>query len=186
MRRIAVLTSGGDAPGMNPCVRAVVRKSLYHGLEVVGVRRGFHGLVAGDFMEMKSRTVGDILQRGGTILKSARSEEFKTEEGRAKALLQIRTCEIDAVVGVGGDGTFKGLHLLSQMGLPTVAIPATIDNDIGSTEYAIGFDTACNNVLDAINKIRDTATSHERTYVIEVMGRNSGHIALATGLAGGA
>jgi 6-phosphofructokinase 1 len=186
MRRIAVLTSGGDAPGMNPCVRAVVRKSLYHGLEVVGVRRGFHGLVAGDFMEMKSRTVGDILQRGGTILISARSEEFKTEEGRAKALLQIRTCEIDAVVGVGGDGTFKGLHLLSQMGLPTVAIPATIDNDIGSTEYAIGFDTACNNVLDAINKIRDTATSHERTYVIEVMGRNSGHIALATGLAGGA
>ncbi|MEA4883784.1 MAG: 6-phosphofructokinase [Clostridia bacterium] len=186
MRRIAVLTSGGDAPGMNACVRAVVRKALYHGLEVVGVRRGFHGLVVGDFMEMKSRSVGDILQRGGTILKSARSEEFKTEEGRAKALLQIRTCEIDGVVGIGGDGTYKGLDLLSKMGVATIGVPATIDNDIGSTEYAIGFDTACNTVLDAINKIRDTATSHERTYVVEVMGRNSGHIALATGLAGGA
>ena len=186
MRRVAVLTSGGDAPGMNACIRAVVRKALYHGIEVVGVRRGFHGLVAGDFMEMKSRTVGDILQRGGTILKSARSDEFKTEEGRAKALLQLRTCEIDGLVGIGGDGTHTGLSLLSKMGVTTLGIPATIDNDISSTDYAIGFDTACNAVIDAINKIRDTATSHERTYVVEVMGRNSGHIALAAGLAGGA
>ncbi|MCR4426021.1 MAG: 6-phosphofructokinase [Firmicutes bacterium] len=186
MRRIAVLTSGGDAPGMNACVRAIVRKALYHGLEVVGVRRGFHGLIQGDFMELKSRSVGDILQRGGTILKSARSEEFKTEEGRAKALLQIRTYEIDGLIGIGGDGTYRGLDLLAKMGVPTVGVPGTIDNDIGSTEYAIGFDTACNTVIDAVNKIRDTATSHERTYVIEVMGRNSGHIALYAGLAGGA
>ncbi len=186
MRRIAVLTSGGDAPGMNACIRAVVRKALYHGLEIVGVRRGFHGLVTGDFMEMKSRTVSDILQRGGTILKSTRSDEFKTEEGRTKALLQLRTYEIDALVGIGGDGTYAGLSQLSQMGVTTLGIPATIDNDIGSTDYAIGFDTACNTVIDAINKIRDTATSHERTYVVEVMGRDSGHIALAAGLAGGA
>lgn len=186
MRRIAVLTSGGDAPGMNAAVRAVVRKALYHGLEVVGVRRGYQGLITGDFMEMRSRTVGDILQRGGTILKSARSDEFRTEDGRAKALLQLRTYEIDALIGIGGDGTFTGLKLLSEMGMPTVGIPATIDNDIGSTEFAIGFDTACNTVIDAINKIRDTATSHERTYVIEVMGRYAGHLALFTGLAGGA
>ncbi|HBK61859.1 MAG TPA: ATP-dependent 6-phosphofructokinase, partial [Firmicutes bacterium] len=124
--------------------------------------------------------------RGGTILKSARSDEFKTEEGRAKALLQLRTCEIDGLVGIGGDGTHTGLSLLSKMGVTTLGIPATIDNDISSTDYAIGFDTACNTVIDAINKIRDTATSHERTYVVEVMGRNSGHIALAAGLAGGA
>lgn len=186
MRRIAVLTSGGDAPGMNACVRAITRKSLYHGLEVVGVRRGFHGLIHGDFMQLNSRAVGDILQRGGTILKSARSEEFKTEEGRAKALLQIKTYQIDGLIGIGGDGTFTGLSLLAQTGLPTVGIPGTIDNDIGCTEYAVGFDTACNTVTEAINKIRDTATSHERTYVIEVMGRNSGEIALTTGLASGA
>ncbi|MGI6146626.1 MAG: 6-phosphofructokinase [Firmicutes bacterium] len=186
MRRIAVLTSGGDAPGMNAAIRAVLRKALYHGLEVVGVRRGFQGLISGDFMEMRSRTVGDILQRGGTILKSARSEEFRTEEGREKALLQLRTYEIDALIGIGGDGTYAGLSLLGDMGMPVVGMPATIDNDIGSTEYAIGFDTACNTVIDAIDKIRDTATSHERTYVVEVMGRHAGHIALYAGLAGGA
>lgn len=186
MRRIAVLTSGGDAPGMNAAIRAVVRKALYHGLEVVGVRRGFHGLICGDFSEMRSRSVGDILQRGGTILKSARSDEFRTEEGRTKALLQLRTYEVDALVGIGGDGTFTGMSLLAAMGMPCVGIPATIDNDVSSTEYAIGFDTACNTVIDALNKIRDTATSHERTYVVEVMGRSAGHIALYTGLAGGA
>ncbi len=186
MRRLAVMTSGGDAPGMNAAIRAIVRKALYHGLEVVGVRRGFQGLIGGDFTEMRSRSVGDILQRGGTILKSARCDEFRTEEGRAKALLQLRTYEVDALVAIGGDGTFAGLSLLSRMGMPCVGIPATIDNDIASTEYAIGFDTACNTVLEAINKIRDTATSHERTYVVEVMGRSSGNIALYTGLAGGA
>lgn len=184
--RIAVLTSGGDAPGMNACIRAVVRKGLCEGMEVVGVRRGFEGLISGDLVVMTSRSVGDILHRGGTILKSARSEEFKTEEGRARALRQIEMNGVDAVIGIGGDGTYRGLASLAAMGVPTIGIPATIDNDIGSTEYSIGFDTVCNTVIDAVNKIRDTASSHERVYVVEVMGRNSGHIAIASGLACGA
>lgn len=186
MRRIAVLTSGGDAPGMNAAVRAVVRTAIANDVEVVGVRRGFHGLIHGDFMEMRSRTVGDILHRGGTILKSARSEEFKTEQGQAKALLQLKTCEIDGLVVIGGDGSFRGAQKLAEHGVATVGVPGTIDNDIGCTDFSIGFDTAVNTVIDALNKIRDTATSHERTYVVEVMGRHAGHIALAAGLAGGA
>jgi 6-phosphofructokinase 1 len=186
MMRIAVLTSGGDAPGMNACIRAVVRKGLCEGIEVIGVRRGFEGLISGNLVVMKSRSVGDILHRGGTILKSARSEEFKTEEGRAEALRQIEINKIDAVIGIGGDGTYRGLASLATLGVPTIGIPATIDNDIGSTEYSIGFDTVCNTVVDAVNKIRDTASSHERVYVVEVMGRNSGHIAIASGLACGA
>lgn len=186
MKRIAVLTSGGDAPGMNACIRAVVRKALSLDMEVIGVRKGFCGLISGDFMELKSRTVGDILQRGGTMLQTARCDEFTTEDGRAKALLQMKTCQIDALVGIGGNGTFAGLEAFSRMGVPVIAIPATIDNDVDSTELSIGFDTACNTVVDAINNIRDTATSHERTYVIEVMGRHCGSIALVAGLAGGA
>jgi len=186
MKRIGVFTSGGDAPGMNACIRAVVRKALSLQFEVIGIRKGFCGLISGDFMELKSRSVGDILQRGGTILQTARCEEFKTEGGRAKAFLQMKTCKIDALIGIGGNGTFTGLKEFSKMGIPIIAIPATIDNDVDCTEYSIGFDTACNTVVSAINNIRDTATSHERTYVIEVMGRHSGNIALVAGLAGGA
>lgn len=186
MRRIAVLTSGGDAPGMNAAVRAVTRKAIGLGLEVVGVQRGYQGLINGDFIELKSRSVSDILQRGGTVIKTARSEEFRTTEGRTKAMLQMKSYQIEGLVGIGGDGTYRGLAKLAEMGMPVIGVPGTIDNDISSTDYTIGFDTACNTVIDAINKIRDTASSHERTFVIEVMGMRCGDIALHTGLAGGA
>lgn len=187
MRRIALLTSGGDAPGMNAAIRAVVRKAIYHGLEVIGVRRGFSGLIHGEFVEMNLSSVADIIHRGGTILRTARSEEFKTPAGRATAARNLRERGIEGLIVIGGDGSFRGATLLSQEhGINVIGIPATIDNDIPCTDYSIGFDTAVNNVVDAINKIRDTATSHERTYVIEVMGRRSGFIALEAGLAGGA
>lgn len=187
MRRIALLTSGGDAPGMNAAIRAVVRKAIYHGLEVIGVRRGFSGLIHGEFVEMNLSSVADIIHRGGTILRTARSEEFKTPAGRATAARNLRERGIEGLIVIGGDGSFRGASLLSQEhGINVIGIPATIDNDIPCTDYSIGFDTAVNNVVDAINKIRDTATSHERTYVIEVMGRRSGFIALEAGLAGGA
>lgn len=186
MRRIAVLTSGGDAPGMNAAVRAVTRKAIGLGLEVVGVQRGYQGLINGDFIELKSRSVSDILQRGGTVIKTARSEEFKTPEGRTKAMLMMKSYQIEGLVGIGGDGTYRGLAKLAEMSMPVIGVPGTIDNDISSTDYTIGFDTACNTVIDAINKIRDTASSHERTFVIEVMGMRCGDIALHTGLAGGA
>lgn len=187
MRRIALLTSGGDAPGMNAAIRAVVRKAIYHGLEVIGVRRGFSGLIHGEFVEMNLSSVADIIHRGGTILRTARSEEFKTSAGRATAARNLRERGIEGLIVIGGDGSFRGATLLSQEhGINVIGIPATIDNDIPCTDYSIGFDTAVNNVVDAINKIRDTATSHERTYVIEVMGRRSGFIALEAGLAGGA
>lgn len=186
MRKIGVLTSGGDAPGMNAAIRAVVRKAIYHGLEVVGVRRGYHGLICGEYDIMRLGSVADIIHRGGTVLLTARAPEFLAEEGRAKALAVIRESGIDALVVIGGDGSFRGAAALEKMGFPTVGVPGTIDNDIACTDYSIGFDTAVNNVTDAINKVRDTATSHERVYVIEVMGRTSGHIALAAGLAGGA
>lgn len=186
MRRIAVLTSGGDAPGMNAAVRAVTRKAIGSGFEVIGVQRGYQGLINGDFVELKSRSVGDILQRGGTMIKTARSEEFKTPEGLSRAMLMMKGYQIDGLVGIGGDGTYKGLAKLAEMGMPSIGVPVTIDNDIASTDYTIGFDTACNTVIEAINKIRDTASSHERTFVIEVMGMRCGDIALHTGLAGGA
>ncbi len=186
LRRIGVLTSGGDAPGMNAAVRSVVRTAIKSGLEVYGIRRGYHGLMEGDISSMEFRSVADILQRGGTILKTARSEEFKTEEGRKRALLQMRRFFLDALVVIGGDGSFRGAIELDKIGVPVIGIPGSIDNDIGCTDYSIGFDTAANTVVDAINKIRDTASSHERTYVIEVMGRHSGHIAVSAGLASGA
>jgi len=186
LRRIAVLTSGGDAPGMNAAIRAVTRKAVQEGLEVVGVQRGYQGLINGDFIELKSRSVGDILQRGGTMLKTARSEEFKTQEGMSKAMLMMKSYQIEGLVGIGGGGTFKGLAKLAEMGMPVIGIPGTIDNDLPYTDFTIGFDTACNTVIDAMNKIRDTASSHERTFVIEVMGMKCGDIALHTGLAGGA
>ena len=186
MKKIAVLTSGGDAPGMNAAVRAVVRKAIYEGLEVAGVFNGYQGLIEGKIELLQLGSVGDIIQRGGTILRSARSAEFRTLEGREKALKQLKLNGIEALVVIGGDGSFRGALELTALGLPCVCVPATIDNDINGTELTIGFDTALNTVIDAIDKIRDTATSHERTFIIEVMGRDAGDLALWAGLAGGA
>lgn len=186
VNRIGMLTSGGDAPGMNAAIRAVVRKSIYHGLEVVGIKRGFDGLLKKEFVKLQLGSVADIIHRGGTILHTARSEEFKTEEGQRKGVNNLRDGGIDGLVVIGGDGSFKGALALAKLGVPVIGVPATIDNDVGGTDLTIGFDTAVNNVVDAINKIRDTATSHERIFIIEVMGRHAGHIALYAGLSGGA
>lgn len=187
MKKIAVLTSGGDAPGMNAAIRAVVRKAISRGLFVVGASHGFQGLIQNEFKILDMSSVGDIIHRGGTILRTARSEDFKTVEGRKIAFENLVDQEIEGLICIGGDGTFRGASVFSQEhGLPSIGVPGTIDNDIGETDYTIGFDTAVNTVLDAISKIRDTATSHERTFVMEVMGRSSGQIALAAGLAGGA
>lgn len=186
MKKIAVLTSGGDAPGMNAAVRAVVRKAIFEGLEVAGVFNGYQGLIDGKIELLQLGSVGDIIQRGGTMLRSARCPEFETAEGREKALKQIKLNGIEGVVVIGGDGSFRGALELSKLGIPCACVPATIDNDINGTDFTIGFDTALNTVIDAIDKIRDTATSHERTFIIEVMGRNAGDLALWAGLAGGA
>jgi len=187
MRRIGVLTSGGDSPGMNSAVRAVVRTAIHNGLEVVGIERGYAGLIHREFRDMNLSSVADIVQRGGTILKTARSREFMTPEGRGQAASNLKNLDIDGLVVVGGDGSFRGARALAlEHGVATVGIPGTIDNDIPCTDYTIGFDTCVNTVLDAINKIRDTATSHERTFIIEVMGRRTGYIALQAGVAGGA
>ncbi len=187
MKRIGVLTSGGDAPGMNSAIRAVVRKAIYEGLQVTGIQRGYSGLIAGEFRSMDLSSVADIIHRGGTVLRTARSETFRTAEGRKKAFEQLKSQEIEGLIVIGGDGSFRGAEAFSnEHGVAVIGIPGTIDNDIPCTDYSIGFDTSVNTVVDAINKIRDTATSHERTYVIEVMGRNSGFIALEAGLAGGA
>jgi len=186
LKKIGVLTSGGDAPGMNAAVRAVVRRGLSLGLEAVGVRRGFAGLISGDFTPLGLSSVGDIIHRGGTILRTARSERFKEPEGQAEALAQIKRAGIDGLAVIGGDGSFRGAMALNRAGVPCIGIPGTIDNDIFGTDDTIGFDTAVNTCLDAIRKIRDTATSHERTFVLEVMGRDSGWIALACALSGGA
>lgn len=171
---------------MNAAIRTVVRTVLARGGSVVGIQRGYHGLIHQEFDEMSSRSVADIVQRGGTILKSARSHLFMTPEGRKQAVANLKRAGIDSLVVIGGDGSFRGAAELTRLGFPAVGVPATIDNDIGCTDVSIGFDTAVNTVVDAMNKIRDTATSHERTYVIEVMGRRSGFIALWSGLAGGA
>ena len=186
MKTIAVLTSGGDAPGMNAAIRAVVRMAIYKGIRVMGVQRGYHGLINGEILDMDRHSVSDIIHRGGTILRTARCEEFKTEAGRKKAVNVLRVFGIDGLVVIGGDGSFAGAKLLSEMGIATVGIPGTIDNDLPYSEYTLGFDTALNTVLDAINKIRDTSSSHERISVIEVMGRNCGDIALYSGIGGGA
>lgn len=186
MKRLAVLTSGGDAPGMNAAVRAVVRKAIYHGLEVVGVENGFLGLMKGRFLPLGLRSVGDIIHRGGTVLRSARAPGFLEAAGQEEALARLREQGVDGLVVIGGDGSLRGALALHRHGFPTAGLPATIDNDVGGTDACIGFDTAVNTVVDAVNRIRDTATSHERTFVIEVMGRASGWIALAAGLAGGA
>ncbi|MED1203213.1 6-phosphofructokinase [Heyndrickxia acidicola] len=186
MKRIGVLTSGGDAPGMNAAIRAVVRKAIYHGLEVYGIKQGYNGLINGKIEKMELGSVGDIIQRGGTVLRSARCEEFKTKEGQAKGIEQLKKHGIEGLVVIGGDGSYQGAKALTEQGFPCVGVPGTIDNDIPGTDFTIGFDTALNTVLDSIDKIRDTASSHERTFVIEVMGRHAGDIALWSGLAGGA
>ncbi|KRQ87091.1 6-phosphofructokinase [Caloramator mitchellensis] len=187
MRTIAVLTSGGDAPGMNAAIRAVVRTGLANGLRVMGIQRGYNGIINGEIFEMNSSSVSDIIQRGGTILRTARSEEFRTEEGRRKAFNVLKVFGIDGLVVIGGDGSFTGaMKLSNEHDIKVVGIPGTIDNDLAYTDYTIGFDTAVNTVLDAINKLRDTSTSHERVSVVEVMGRRCGDIALYAGLAGGA
>ncbi|MBH0230133.1 6-phosphofructokinase [Halobacillus yeomjeoni] len=186
MKKIGVLTSGGDAPGMNAAIRAVVRKAIYHGLEVYGIKYGYQGLMDGNIEKMELGSVGDIIQRGGTKLYSARSEEFKTEEGQLKGIEQMKKHGIEGLIAIGGDGTFMGAKKLTEKGYPCIGVPGTIDNDIPGTDFTIGFDTALNTIIDAIDKIRDTATSHERTYVIEVMGRDAGDLALWAGLADGA
>ena len=186
MKTIGILTSGGDAPGMNAAIRAVVRSAIYYGCKVYGINRGYKGLIESDIVEMNLSSVGDIIHRGGTILKSSRCEEFKTEEGRQKAVKILKKYKIDCLVVIGGDGSFNGAQKLSDLGFPAIGIPGTIDNDLAYTDYTIGFYTALNTIVDAISKIRDTSSSHERVNIIEVMGRHCGDLALYSGLAGGA
>jgi 6-phosphofructokinase 1 len=186
MKKIGVLTSGGDSPGMNPAIRAVVRKAIYHDLEVYGIYGGYLGLINGNIKKLELGSVGDIIHRGGTMLYSARLPEFKNKEVQQNGIAQLKAHGIEGLVVIGGDGSYRGANALSEQGFPCVGIPGTIDNDIPGTEFTIGFDTALNTVIDAIDKIRDTATSHERTFIIEVMGRDAGDLALWSGLAGGA
>ena len=187
LRRIGVFTSGGDAPGMNACVRAAVRAAIEYDLEVYGIRRGYAGMIEGDFVEMDSRSVSNILQKGGTILKSARSERFRTPEGRALAANQLHSVGIDGLIGIGGDGTLRGAALLhEEHGVCVVGCPGTIDNDLFGTDETIGFDTALNTAIENIDKIRDTADAHNRLFLVEVMGRDAGFIALNAAIGGGA
>jgi len=187
IKNIAVLTSGGDAPGMNAAIRAVVRAGIYYDLNVFGVYRGYEGLINGDFLPMERKSVANIIQRGGTILKTARSDEFRTPEGRRKAYDQLKAHAIDALVVIGGDGTFTGANLFStEFDIPVIGLPGTIDNDLAGTDFTIGYDTAINTVVNAIDKIRDTAESHDRLFIVEVMGRDSGLIALRSGIGVGA
>ena len=186
IKRIGVLTSGGDAPGMNACVRAVVRTAMFHGVECYGIRRGYNGLINGDIVKLDEKSVGHIINRGGTILNTARSKEFMTEEGQRKAVSTCKFLGLDSIIAIGGDGTFRGAVALSRHGINVVAIPATIDNDLCCTNYSIGFDTAANTAIECIDKLRDTMQSHERCSVVEVMGRNAGYLAMYVGLAVGA
>ncbi|MCK5822978.1 MAG: ATP-dependent 6-phosphofructokinase, partial [Bacteroidales bacterium] len=178
IKKIGVLTSGGDAPGMNAAIRAVTRKAIFHGIEVYGIRHGYDGMINGNFKQLKSHSVSNIIQRGGTILKTARSKEFRTIAGRKKANEQLVANGIDAVVVIGGDGSFQGARKMSEeFDIPFVGIPGTIDNDLYGTDYTIGYDTALNTVVEAVDKIRDTASSHNRLFFIEVMGRDAGFLA---------
>lgn len=186
VRRIGVLTSGGDAPGMNAAIRSVVRTCAYMGIECVGIRRGYNGLINGDVQVLNYYSVSGITGKGGTILYSARSEEFKTEAGQQKAVNTCKLLGLDGIIGIGGDGTFQGLHALSKHGIAVVGIPGTIDNDIACTTYTIGYDTACNTAIECIDKLQDTMHSHERCSVVEVMGHEAGHLALYVGIACGA
>ena len=187
INKIAVLTSGGDSPGMNAAIRAVVRACVYHDLGCVGIYRGFEGLIEGDFKSLDARSVKNIINRGGTFLKSARSEKFRTLEGRKAAFQNLKDNNIDALVVIGGDGTFAGASIfIEEFGFPIVGLPGTIDNDINGTDFTIGYDTALNTVVEAIDKIRDTANSHNRLFLVEVMGRDAGDIALNAGIGAGA
>lgn len=187
IKRIGVLTSGGDAPGMNAALRAVVRTCVFHNIECEGIFQGYQGMIEGDFKRLNERSVAKILGRGGTILKSSRSKEFMTPEGRKKAYDNLKKNNVDALITIGGNGTFTGAHIFYQeYGIPVLGIPGSIDNDIYGSDHCIGFDTATNTVVDAVDKIRDTATSHNRLFFVEVMGRNSGFIALKAGIATGA
>ena len=187
IKRIGVLTSGGDAPGMNAAIRAVTRMAIYHGLEVYGIRSGFHGMINDQIVKLESHDVSNIIQRGGTVLKTARSAEFRTPEGRAQAYANLKKHQIDALVIIGGDGSLTGARLLSEEhDIPCVGVPGTIDNDLYGTDYTIGYDTAINTVVEAVDKIRDTASAHNRLFFVEVMGRDAGFIALRSGIAVGA
>lgn len=187
MKRIAVLTSGGDAPGMNAAVRAVVRTGIYHKLEVFGVYRGYEGLINGEIEQLYNYSVANIIQRGGTIIKTARSEEFRTDEGLDKAYAQLQKFNIDGLIAIGGDGTFRGAMAFNQRHeFPILGVPGTIDNDLYGTDFTIGYDTAINTVVEVVDKLRDTAASHNRLFFVEVMGRDAGFIALRSGIAGGA
>jgi len=186
VKRIGVLTSGGDAPGMNAAIRAVVRTCVYRGIDCIGIRRGWNGLINGDIIKMDADSVNHIINCGGTILYTARSQEFMTEEGQRKAADICKLLGLEGIVAIGGDGTFRGALALSERGISVVGIPATIDNDIACTDYTLGYDTAANTAVEAIDRLRDTMQSHERCSVVEVMGRNAGHLALYVGLAVGA
>jgi len=187
IKRIAVFTSGGDAPGMNAALRAVVRAGIFYDLEVMGIMKGYDGMIKNKFTKLKVRSVSNILQRGGTFLKSARCIEFTTSEGREKAYKNLVKNKIDAIVAIGGDGTFTGAHIFhEEYGIPVIGVPATIDNDLSGTDHTIGFDTATNTAVECIDKIKDTASSHDRLFFIEVMGRDSGFIAINSGISGGA
>jgi 6-phosphofructokinase 1 len=187
IKKIGVLTSGGDAPGMNAAIRAVVRTATYEGLEVIGIRHGYQGMIDSNFQKLEASSVSDIIQRGGTILKTARCEEFRTPEGRNKAYYNLKAAQIDGVVVIGGDGSFTGARLFNEeYDIPFVGIPGTIDNDIYGTDYTIGYDTALNTVVEAVDKIRDTASAHNRMFFVEVMGAEAGFIALYSGIATGA
>jgi 6-phosphofructokinase 1 len=187
MRKIGVMTSGGDSPGMNAAIRAVVRTAIYHQLEVYGIRRGYQGMIEGDIYKMATTDVSNIIQRGGTILKTARSKEFMTEEGMAKAYHQLQQHGIEGLVLIGGDGTFRGANaFFEQYPIPAVGLPGTIDKDLAGSDFTIGFDTAVNTAVEAIDKIRDTADAHNRLFIVEVMGRDAGYIALNSGIACGA
>ncbi|MEZ5014854.1 MAG: 6-phosphofructokinase [Chitinophagales bacterium] len=187
MKKIAVMTSGGDSPGMNACIRAVVRTAIYHGLEVHGINRGYEGMIDGDIFKMQSHDVSNIIQRGGTMLKTARSKRFMEKEGRLKAYERLKVAGIEGFVAIGGDGTFRGATIFGQEhGIACIGVPGTIDNDLYGTDFTLGFDTAVNTAVEAIDKIRDTADAHNRLFFIEVMGRDAGFIALASAIGGGA
>jgi len=187
LKKIGVLTSGGDSPGMNACIRAVVRTGIYNGLEVYGIRKGYDGMIKGDIVRMENHDVSNIIQLGGTILKSARSKEFRTDEGRKKAYENLKKNNLDGLVVIGGNGTFTGADIfIKEFDFPIMGTPGTIDNDLFGTDMTIGYNTAVNTVMDAVDKIRDTADSHNRLFFIEVMGRDAGFIALSSGIAGGA
>ncbi len=187
IKNIGVFTSGGDSPGMNAAIRAVVRTALYYDIKVTGILRGYDGMIGGDFLPMERKSVANIIQRGGTFLKTARSDEFRTKEGRKKANEQLKAQKVDALVAIGGDGTFTGAKFfLEEFKIPVIGLPGTIDNDLLGTDFTIGYDTAINTVIDAVDKIRDTAESHDRLFIVEVMGRDSGLIALRSGIGTGA